>query len=218
MYLDIVLYLDQDTSLIVQDTPSHLVNFTDTLSWSLVQTSGAVPPCRLDHAMTTITLPSLTPHNSTDVTSSPISHQSPVTTSLPHLVTVMAPETLHPGQPTDDNLESQILSSGKDGACNDREGDDSDTTSKDASSAAVATSDGERAPLSSTDQSGCVSVTSKCAEAHTLKDCDGSVEEKKKPKLRHMQSCEVVTGLVIFGGMDTSGHMHSDCFIIVPPS
>ena len=39
----------------------------------------------------------------------------------------------------------------------------------------------------------------------------------KGKKVADGEGTEAVEALLIFGGMDTCGHVHNDCFIIVPP-
>ena len=171
----------------------------ETQMWSLVEIQGASPPSRLDHAMTTITLPLSPPPESNDddddviITSSPMSQQAQHITgsTVSQLVTVMGPDTV-------DDL--------------------------------LAIGEKKDAPTAMTFASKDDIVTKTCSEAHKEDDSpkgDNPGNLKRGPletaelqdsehSLQKQCNSEVVKGLIIFGGIDTSGHMHNDCFVFVP--
>ena len=173
---------------------------------------GAPPPSRLDHAMTTIRLnrppPSL---NGSDRDTSPLSQLPPVTTpttSHPHLVTVISPETM------DSETETTINGSGnaqeiEPGIASAAERNSVDETcdSTDQASPDQAQSEGVDPSLNRTSEVATVAGKERASDTAALE------------KHRHSQcsGSETVEALLVFGGMDTSGHIHNDCFVIVPP-
>ena len=185
--------------------------------WGAVNVKGAPPPSRLDHAMTTICLPLSLNGGSTDVAeSSPPSQPSPVTTSTtshPHLVTVISPETI------DNKTMTSSKSAGKaepgDASSTIRAGVDETCDSGDQKLSAQAQSEGVdpllKELLKKTVCAVQINSVSSAAEV-----AQGSTT-KRFEKQRNSQYSGGVEALVVFGGMDTSGHIHSDCFVIVPP-
>lgn len=185
----------------------------ETLTWCLVKVEGAPPPCRLDHAMTTISL--LSKCNRIDVTLSPPTPSlQPLitpTTSQPHLVTVIDPET-------------QIVIDG-----NTRNGEISGNSTRETlndsvqdESSSPAQSEGVD-PLLSSKSSQNESDIAVCMQKDSPSTSEVKVDREElrasgEEKQREMMKCdfETITGLLVFGGMDTSGHIHSDCFVIIP--
>lgn len=178
----------------------------ETLTWSLVKVEGAPPPCRLDHAMTTITLDLLLPPDSSTrdaITASP-SPQALVTstTSPPHIVTVIDPETAK--DLTKSSGHNEVV---KDGV--EEIADESTLTGGvDPLFSAQSTQNGP------SDTTTCVQTAS--AEEVIGK---GNIDHQAQQEQSSLRGdIATVTALLIFGGMDTNGHIHSDCFIIVPPA
>ena len=56
-----------------------------------------------------------------------------------------------------------------------------------------------------------------CHGSHCENDSKKTAKIDDKSLTSVPQSSEVVIALFIFGGMDTDGHIHDDCFLIVPP-
>ena len=163
---------------------------------------GASPPSRLDHAMTTITFPFSPPPESNDIdnviiTSSLMSQQAqPLTGSAPsQFITVMGPET------ADDLLAFE---------------------------------EKQCAPPNMTCASKDDIITKMCSEAHKEDDSLDSqkgdnpgnlkrdtletaeVQDSEESLQKQCDSEVVMMGLIIFGGIDTSGHIHNDCFVFAP--
>ena len=187
----------------------------ESLTWDLVSVKGAPPPSRLDHAMTTIRLnrppPSLDGSDRDTSESSPLSQLPPITTpttSHPHLVTVISPDTV------DGDTETTINGSGNAqemepgiASVTGRDGVDETCYSTDQASPDQAQSEGVDPSLNRTSEVATVEREERASDTAALE------------KHRHSQcsGLETVEALLVFGGMDTSGHIHSDCFIIVPP-
>lgn len=155
--------------------------------------------------MTTITLPSPLPPNSSTVTSSP-SPEALVTstTSHPHLVTVINPETAEdlikgPG-PNGVKLNTTV-----EGAAA-----LSELSAQDNSSTATGT-EGLDPSLSSQSAQNGHSDTATGVQRAAAGEVTGNGYQEQQGL--HT----TVTALLVCGGMDTSGHIHDDCFIIVPP-
>ena len=172
----------------------------ESLSWKVVKTEGAAPPSRLDFAMTTITLnlrrnPSLSHSHKR---SSPISRESQLTASpSPHIVTVLSPEM---------------------------EGESGKTQTVDKSTASVVgtfarenvAGDGveeknDRENFPALDDEKREIETCACDERYWCREDATEGDEGEGEG-------GLVTALIIFGGMDTEGHVHNDCFVLVPPA
>lgn len=175
------------------------------LKWSLVKVEGATPPCRLDHAMTTITLPFPLPPDSSTVTSSP-SQEALVTSTIlhPHLVTVIDPETV------EDLIESPGPNGVKPNTTIEGAAALSELLAQEESSIATATEGADPSLSSQSTQNGHCDTTTGMQRATT-----GEVTTNGHQEQQGLHT--TVTALLMCGGMDTSGHIHSDCFIIVPP-
>ena len=177
--------------------------FSEKLKWCLVKVEGATPPCRLDHAMTTIVLPSPLSPNSSTVTSSP-SPEALVTstTSHPHLVTVIDPETAAGPNGVKPNtaLEGAAALS--------------ELSAQDNSSTATGTEGSDPSLSSQSTKNG----HSENTTTGVQRAATGEVTENgHQGQQGHRCDPTTVTALLVCGGMDTSGHIHDDCFVIVPP-
>ncbi len=83
---------------------------------------------------------------------------------------------------------------------------------------------------STTDKSMAITTTKDSTDANTLSDalCKSKVDSSNSGSLPHESSEAIqssigvesdakwLPGLFVFGGMDTSGHIHGDCFILCP--
>ena len=194
--------------------------FAEVLQWSQVKVEGTLPPSRLDLAMSTICLP--LPHASDETTNASVSppppptpSQAPLTphhASQPHLVTVIDPTTAESQIQTGCDVRSSELSSaiseGHDVEENGQKEDDnvSDEGSEEGVSSVQAQCDGANPSLHE--------ASSAAVETNPGK---GGLASNGLKEMVTVNGREAVTGLLVFGGMDTSGHVHSDCFIIIPP-
>ena len=182
--------------------------------WNEVKINGAAPPSRLDHAMTTITLN--LPHTPSHSTSSPNSHESHLThlttaSATPHLVTVLAPEIKDDVTKTnDDVMDKPALQ-----PCDSAQG--SGDLSKDLPKNGVAKDEDNV-------KNKCCGVESGKVESEENSVCCSRNEEGfaganggVTQDMVAVNEDGVVTALLVFGGMDTFGNIHSDCFLLVPP-
>ena len=194
---------------------------------------GAAPPARLDHAMATITLdlrhsPSLPPSHYTSSQYSQNSHLTSSTlSSKPQLVTVLSPHV------EDDAIKNaQIIEKSTDSGANDdiseqneravpedgeQENDDLTTEKRMAVTENCVRGDGGKVEVTKyvAKEKG-ESEFSPCNE-NLLPRPNGGVEGEVKGE-EDETGGELVVGLLVFGGMDTSGHVHNDCFVVVPPN
>ena len=195
--------------------------------WGVVSVKGAPPPSRLDHAMTTICLPPSLNDSSRDFSeSSPPSQTSPITTpttSHPHIVTVIAPETIEDKAITDTNSSKNGGKTEPGDASNTRRGVEETRDSVDRELSGQAQSEGvdpslkeKSSPDSERETPAAVCVVQTDSVSSVAGEGQGSTAEGLE-KQRNSRRSGGVEALLVFGGMDTSGHIHSDCFIIVPP-
>ena len=197
---------------------------------------GAAPPARLDHAMATITLdlrhsPSLPPSHYTSSQYSQNSHLTSSTlSSKPQLVTVLSPHV------EDDAIKNaQIIEKSTDSGANDdiseqneravpedgeQENDDLTTEKRMAVTENCVRGDGGKVEVtkyvSDEAKEKGESEFSACNE-NLLSRPNRGVEGEVKGE-EDETGGELVVGLLVFGGMDTSGHVHNDCFVVVPPN
>ena len=219
---------------VIHFTVWSLFVFAASTIWNEVKIEGAAPPARLDHAMATITLdlrhsPSLPPSHYTSSQYSQNSHlTSSTSSSKPQLVTVLSPHV------EDDAIKSaQIIEKSTDSGANDGI---SEQNEKEDGEQAASENDQLTAEKQIAVTENCVrgdggkvgvtkyvsdeaeekgeSEVSACNE-NLLSRPNGGVEREVKGE-EEESGGELVVGLLVFGGMDTSGHVHNDCFVIVP--
>ena len=193
--------------------------------WDEVEIEGAAPPSRLDHAMATITL-NLHRFSSPSHKTSPNSHSSHLTTSTssaePSFVTVLAPETVNKvDNNVEKNEENIIIKANKPVSfstyresvveCCAENGEESREREGESGSS--------RDVGKETDITDVEVFSSEVRCECTLPGLvDGGRGECVKGESGDEREIgDLVTALLVFGGMDTSGHVHNDCFIIVPP-
>ena len=150
---------------------------------------GAAPPARLDHAMCSIRVPI------------PCNH----TKNLHNLAT-----TVDDGLKTKVETPSNFVSSGEDTSTNatdcrqKEEGHFGDGGSDKKSFQAITIIDpsGKDFPTSKPSTVDCDEINNTAGKF--LQDSDSE------------ETCELVSALFIFGGMDTSGNIHGDSFVLFP--
>lgn len=155
--------------------------------------------------MTTITLNLPLPPDSSTVTTSP-SPQALVTstTSHPHLVTVIDPETTAKDL-TKSSGHDEVVTSAENGV----EGADE--------SSAATLSGGVDPSLSGQSIQNGPTSTAACVQTGNTEEMTEQGKIDHQDQQEQSSDITTVTALLVFGGMDTNGHIHSDCFIIVPP-
>ncbi|XP_064398745.1 rab9 effector protein with kelch motifs-like isoform X2 [Halichondria panicea] len=185
---------------------------TDTLEWRGVSVNGPPPPARLDHAMCSVLIPV-----ASGGTAAVASTAATMKASLNKTATATHPTT---SQPTAINTITLISPDSVE------ERDFSLVTQPKPPTVSECGTD----TSSTTDKSMATTTTKDSTDANTLSDTlrkskidpptSGSLPQESFDLIRSSSvvenNVEWVPGLFVFGGMDTSGHIHGDCFVLCP--
>ena len=177
---------------------SHINSLSiETLAWRHVEVSGAPPPSRLDHAMCAINIP---------IPSSTSAQEKPVHSTTFSSVETRTQHSLSGGSLSTESSQTSSSSF----ATTSQSGGTSQSSSsgfqavtvidpEDTSSANFTVSQSLGVPLNGDE------VAEKLQGLH--------VKEKEE---EGAEQYEWVPALFVFGGMDTTGIVHGDAFILVP--